>query len=124
MANQTAIINLSRSPLDAKGQGKNNRGLRVTLVDTDATASTFTDLGAAVFWVADMDYWVQDINGRGTTAPATALSFQFNMNGNDIGAFINGASVYDPTSTPEQRLPGAWGKRIPQGTTVRIIGRA
>lgn len=113
MANQKAILNLS-----------GGKSLRLTLVDTDATASTFTDYGAATSWVADSDYLVLGIQGQGTTAPATATAFQFRVNGNDVSKFINGAAVFDPKSSQAERLGTALGARIPRGSTVALIGRA
>lgn len=121
MANQKAIINLWRNP---QLRGPPARGLRVVLVDSDGGAATFTDIGAATTWIADGDYWVGDCVGQGTTAPATATSFQFGANGNQLQAFINGAGAFDPKSTAPQRLPGAFAKRVPQGTNLTITGRA
>ncbi len=117
MANQKAILSL-------RGPRVGLKSVRVTLVDTDATASTFTDYGAGTTIVADDDWTIQGIQGQGTTAPATATAFQFRVNGVDRPLFINGAAVFDPTSSQQDRLGAALGKTIPRGSTLAIIGRA
>lgn len=116
MANQKAVIKV--------GTPNGPRDIRVTLVDTDATASTFTDYGAATVIFADDDWTFMDIVGYGTTAPATALAFQPKVRGNDISAFIVGAAVFDPTSTAQARLGALYGKTLPKGASLAIIGRA
>lgn len=117
MVNQKAIVSL-------QGARTGPRSLRVTLVDTDATASTFTDFGAGIAWTADDDYTITAIQGQGTTAPTVATSFQPRINGIDKPAFINGAAVYDPKASMQDRLGVLLGARIRQGSTVSIFGRA
>lgn len=119
MANQKAILVL-------QGTKPNNkpRSLRVILVDSDGGAATFTDYGAATSWVVDDNYRVVGIQGQGTTAPATATSFQFKKNGSDVQKFINGAAVFDPTSTMGDRLGAALGATLAPGDTIAITGRA
>lgn len=117
MANQKAIIQL-------QGARTGRRGLRVILVDTDATASTFTDTGAATSLVLDDDFSIVGIQGQGTTAPATATAFQLRVNGMDKPVFINGAAVFDPTSSQSDRLGIGLGGKLRQGSTLAIIGRA
>lgn len=116
MANQKATLKVNTP--------SGPRDIRVTLVDTDATASTFADYGAATVIFADSNWVPVDLVGYGTTAPATALAFQFRVNGNDRSAFAVGAAIFDPTSTAQARLGAAYGKTIPQGASLAIIGRA
>lgn len=117
MANQGAILQL-------QGAKTGPRGLRMVLVDSDGGAATFTDYGAASSWVADDDYQIVGIQGSGTTAPATALYFQLKSNGIDKSLFINGASVFDPTSSAAERLGAALGVTIGRGSTIALTGRA
>lgn len=124
MANQKAMMKWAHVVNGQPARNVPPRDLRVVLVDTDATASTFTDIGAATTWVADDEYLLVDVIGQGTTAPATATAFQFNVNGNDIGAFLNGAAVYDPTSQAAARCGSAYLQKIRKGSSIRIIGRA
>lgn len=98
--------------------------VRVVLVDSDGGAATFTDNGAATFIVSEGDWMLVDVQGQGTTAPATATAFQFNVNRLDTPMYINGAATFDPTSTAKARLGAAFGKKYPKGTTFRLTGRA
>lgn len=116
MANQKAILQYDTP--------NGRRAVRVTLVDTDATAATFTDYGAATTISVDSNWKLVGIQGQGTTAPATATAFQFRVNGIDKPFFINGAAVYDPTSSQADRLGVALGAVVRQGSTLAIIGRA
>lgn len=118
MANQKAVLRVRNK---ATGQVY---GIRVTLVDTDATASTWTDYGAGTTYTAPGPLEVVGVAGQGTTAPATATAFQFKVNGNDHQAFIIGAAVYDPTSRQEDRLIGVSQLPIETGATIQLIGRA
>lgn len=117
MANQKAILQL-------QGARTGRRGVRITLVDTDATASTFTDTGAATSLVVDDDFTIVGIQGQGATAPATATAFQLRVNGMDKPIFINGAAVFDATSSQADRLGVGLGAKLRQGSTLAIIGRA
>ena len=118
MANQKAILRVRNR------QTGEVFGLRMTLVDADATASTFTDYGAATIYTAPAPLEVVGIVGQGTTAPATATAFQFKINANDVQAFVVGAAVFDPTSRQDERLVGVGSMPIPQGAAVQLIGRA
>lgn len=98
--------------------------MRLEFVDSDGSAAKFTDLGDATTWTADANYKVVDCIGDGTTAPATALKAQANVNGNDRSKFINFANVFDPKSSMLGRVGALAGVRIPQGTNLRFISRA
>lgn len=123
MVNQTGSL-LVRGLGSGKKPPSGTQTIRVTLVDTDATASTFPDLGGAAVMSTPEDYEILDFIGDGTTAPTTALTFQFNVDGNDRQLRINGANAFDPKSTPAGRIGALLGKVIPAGTNLRIIGRA
>ena len=116
MADQKAILNLQGS--------ESTRALRVVLKDSDGGDCTFTDYGAATQIPLDQDYVIAGIQGQGTTAPATATAFQFRVNGIDKPDFINGAAVYDPTSSQADRLGSALGKVVGRGSMLAIKGRA
>lgn len=119
MANQKAILTLMGTK-----PGNKPRSLRIILVDSDGGAVTFTDYGAATSWPSDDNYRIVGIQGQGTTAPATATSFQFKKNGSDVQKFINGAAVFDPTSSMADRLGAALGATIGPSDSVSITGRA
>lgn len=116
MANQKATLKVMTP------QGP--RDIRLTLVDSDGGAATFTDFAAATSIPADANWTFADLVGYGTTAPATALVFQPKVRGNDISAFAVGAAIFDPTSTPQARLGALYGKTLPQGASFAITGRA
>lgn len=118
MANQKAIIKLL-------GRRKGPQDLRCTLVDSDGGAVTFTDVGSGdALWIADDDYKILDVTGQGTTAPTTATAFQISIDRNQTQMFLNGAAIYDPTSSAQARVGAALGYAIMKGTNVAITGRA
>lgn len=117
MADQKAQLLLA-------GRREGPKGLNIEFIDTDGSAAKFSDLGDATTWVADDHYTVVDVIGDGTTAPATALKAQANVNGNDRSKFVNYANVFDPKSTTLGRIGALAGAEIPQGTNLRFISRA
>lgn len=122
MANQTAT--LLGDYVDARGQVIEQTSIRLTLVDTDATATTFPDLGGAAVMSLPHSFRIADCIGDGTTAPGTAKTFQFRVNGNDKVDRLNGANVFNPDATPAGRVGSALGKVIPGGSNLQITGRA
>lgn len=124
MANQKAILKLT--PIDLNGQRIGpDTDVRITIVDTDATAATFTDLGAGTVYTADMNYAIADLVGQGTTAPATATVVQPKVNRNDQAGFFNLSAVFAATAvSPAQRCGAVLGQRLRQGSSLQLIARA
>lgn len=116
MANQNAILKVV-------GARSGPRDLRVVAVDTNASAWTFTDLGAAGAWTADEDITFVDIAGQGSTAPAVTAA-QLRLNGNDRAFFVNIPAVFaTATSRPYDRIGGLLGTKVRQGSTIALISR-
>jgi hypothetical protein len=116
MANQTANL-IVQTP-----QGR--RVIRLTLVDTDATASTFPAIGGAAVYSLPYPIQVLDCIGNGSAAPSTALQFQLKVNGSDMEKYINGANAFDPNSTADGRVGALRDTQIAQGANLQFIGRA
>lgn len=116
MANQTASL-ICNTPTGRKV-------IRLTLVDTDATAATFPSIGGAAVYSLPYQIEILDCIGDGTTAPATANQFQLRVNGSDHEKYINGANAFDPKSSPAGRVGALGGTRIAQGANLQFIGRA
>lgn len=112
MANQNYM-------LDLDGFGT----IRVVAVDSAGGANTFTDFGAISVWVAPRDIRIRAARGQGTTAPATAVTVQVAVNGNQLPGFIGLAALYDPTSNQEDRLGVLRGTTIKAGSAVQLTSR-
>jgi len=112
MANQNYL-------LDLEGFGT----LRVIAVDSAGGANTFTDFGAATSWPAPKTVRIKAVRGQGTTAPATAVTVQIAVNGNQLPYFLNLAAIYDPTSNQADRLGGAMNAVISQGSILQLTSR-
>lgn len=118
MANQKVMLKVL-------GRRTGPQDIRVVLVDSDGGAATFTDNGASTFLPLEDDFKVLDCVGQGTTAPATATSFQVGLNRVDQPWFINGANTFSATSSgPGARIGALVGQVLPKGSTLRITGRA
>lgn len=112
MANQNYL-------LDLEGFGT----VRLVAVDSAGGANTFTDFGAIAVWVAPKAVRIRAARGQGTTAPATAVTIQLAINGNQLPGFLNIAAMFDPTSNQADRLGALAGTTIPAGSAVQLTSR-
>lgn len=112
MANQNYLLDL-----------ENFGTVRIVAVDSAGGANTFTDFGAVSVWTAPKTVKLRAARGQGTTAPATAVTVQLAINGNQLPGFINLAALYDATSNQADRLGALFGTTIPAGSTVQFTSR-